>query len=1807
MTDNRKQPRGGKVPPPPPGARPPAPPPRRPPPRDPSLSGSIEIEPEPSFNEILLTPLPRSAPSAPTPGNHAAIPSPPPPPPPRRPAPQPSFRSPANEESPRGAPRVPFTHRIGIDPTLAQQRRPTSPARAVAISETAAPARAAMSLFHNNVVASDSGPIAPVPTSIAERARRMTPVDTIWDGEVRILQREVSSLRSREAGKAALLLGAQAAISLGARGDRSAARTALEDSLTLSEERFSLYLLRREALVDRQLPRALELGHRELERVVDPKERIALLLQLGVLEESLATDEKGRTAARKAFEAMRELDARSTTALLALVDRYFDDAQWEPLAATYHALADASAEPTTRGMFRHAAGVIEERELDDPKKARATFHAALEEDASNLPAVVSLSSLALRTEDWAELARALEAEADRLEDTSAQRRLYERAGDLHWERLSDAEAAATAYRKAAMAAPDASGPLRRLAAVLESIGRWHELVDVLNAELPLTRSPEGRAELHHLVGEVKENHLERHDEALSAYEAALAEVPDHVASLLALSGLFARTRRLDSLMRAELGEAERMADPMRRASRYLHLGDLAAHVVGDEPEALRLYERCVELEPGHRAAFQGLEAIYRRRGDSSALASLYERQAESTASPSLKRLYFVSAARSLLDADRHDDARSLAPNFLQRVEKLLRAAQAIAADDLTPLYTLADALEDAGQWEPLVAALERFGEKLDEPKDQIALLHRVARILELRLGADTRALTTYEQILQREPLHEAALLAVVRLHQRAGRSALEIEALGRLRDRASSASEGASLSYRIGRIQERRIGDAEAAVIAYEEALARKPDFAPSLRALERLLRRDRRWPRLVEVLERQLGSARTPAERAELRYAIGQVEELHLRNLERAEESYAAALREAPTNDPVIAALAQVREARKDTAGLSQLLDEQRRRVRDPNSLVALLQRLGTLAEGPLADPARAIEMYTQAIAASPLGVRLHASLIRVTRKHAGTAAGNERLRMFADAVGEPRLKAAALILCSLRDEAGADAARAFSETVIGPRDSALLDGKIRRAMAASAPALGETSLAELLSERARIVDTTALKALLHLEAACRFDRAGQPRESGAALEAADLAVNDLLPVLRGVRRIAVQGEQWSNAVVLYSHEAELSSDLDNRTEALMQAGDIALNNVGDARQALEHFRRLLGLQPLHQQAFERATWILERAKDWQGIASLYRARAEAAVEPTVRGEAWRRKAEIERDRLRDVPAALASLRAGISACPDDLESYKAIAPLQEHQRFWQDAIETYRKIAELSHGDDLSRAARIREADLREHELGDRDGARQILAELVTDPSDRDAAKRLAALCERMARWDEAKALWAQLANTRDANEQVDALVALGSVIERGTQDIDLALVEYQRAIDLVLATPELLNRVETRFREAGQLLSFTEAGERALEAITDAPGTDAPGTDAPGQLELRRSLARVYIDDLQRPDLAEHQLSICAELAPNDTAAFLDLGQLLIEMRRPEQALPMLHRALDLNPSSAEALRALGAGLGQTGLGDAARIFESAAAFIEGASPPAPTSPLPVRRALLPDEWQTYFPRESGPGKVALSELARTLDAFAPQLVVELTGERPRGELLPPGKADTLVRSTFQALGMTPLRIFVDKELGSDMVICADDALAIHAGPGLLRPEAAGRLVFELTRIGAWIAQGESLGTFLRGRALPAFIQAACDDGGDEEVREVRRRVTRALPRKLRKELERFAIPLADSVGVAKSWERSGYAAAEELGLLICRDAGAVFESLGHRPGEPLPVRGRGVEIVRFMASEDCWRAYRRLVDG
>ncbi|HEX9101784.1 MAG TPA: tetratricopeptide repeat protein, partial [Polyangia bacterium] len=735
---------------------------------------------------------------------------------------------------------------------------------------------------------------APLPAKAAEA----------WRTEIDILRREAEALRERDPSKAALLYGAIAQIATSVMADPSTAAAALHAASQLLpgtglvRERWIALLSRRDAAVSQRWERALELGRAELPLVGDPHERVALLLDIATIEELVAGDP---AHARIALEEAREIDPANVAVLEALAELYLVAGEWEKLVAALSSMADATSDVVFRSMLRHGAGQIQEVMLDQRAAARASYKIALNDDMTNLPAAASLSSLALVQEDWGELARVLVAEADLVDDPRTVRRLCERAGDLYWERLGDAENAISAYRRAALATPDEAAPLRKLAAVLESNARWRELIDVYTAELPLIKDPEERADLFHRIGEVHESHLGRTDDAVAAYRSALDAVPTHMPTLQALGALYRAAERWSDLADMDLREAERIGDPERRAARYYKVAELVERRLGDQPHAISLYERCLDLVPGHRAAFAALDQLYRREERWRDIVAMYERQAQAVADPKLVRFYKLEIARLW---------RERVPNA-EKAASAYRDALAIDAPDLAPLILLATTLEQAQRWEPCVDVLDKLAAQLRDESDQIATLHRLARVLETQLGQEERALAAHGRVLALNPVNESSLRAIGRLHYRAGRWLDVITSYGKQLPLATTPEEQAALYYRIGRVYERKLGRRDDALTAYEVALDHDAAYRPALRALDRILRRDRLWPRLLEVLDKQARTARTPMARAQLHHARGQIYELHLRDLEKAEKEYAQAVKLSSLFEAAVAALGHVREAR--------------------------------------------------------------------------------------------------------------------------------------------------------------------------------------------------------------------------------------------------------------------------------------------------------------------------------------------------------------------------------------------------------------------------------------------------------------------------------------------------------------------------------------------------------------------------------------------------------------------------------------------------------------------------------------------------------------------------------------------------------------------------------------------------------------------------------------------------------------------------------------------------------------------------------
>jgi hypothetical protein len=280
-------------------------------------------------------------------------------------------------------------------------------------------------------------------------------------------------------------------------------------------------------------------------------------------------------------------------------------------------------------------------------------------------------------------------------------------------------------------------------------------------------------------------------------------------------------------------------------------------------------------------------------------------------------------------------------------------------------------------------------------------------------------------------------------------------------------------------------------------------------------------------------------------------------------------------------------------------------------------------------------------------------------------------------------------------------------------------------------------------------------------------------------------------------------------------------------------------------------------------------------------------------------------------------------------------------------------------------------------------------------------------------------------------------------------------------------------------------------------------------------------------------------------------------------------------------------------------------RTGYGDAARFLDEVAALADG-NPPAqkPLSPLIVKRPLDPGEQAQHFPRAQSGAVRMVGEIARVLEPYAPALLVEVTGQIPRGDLLPDANPAALrARAVATALALEPLRVYVDPPGGREVRLCADGRLALAVGGGLVSPGAQARLTFETARALAWTAAGATVGAFLTGAQLPAFLQAVGTDAGDEDVRELRRRVLRPLPRKIKKDLERvIGEQLPALARAAGEWHAEEQRWADRIAFLLTRDVTAAFESMAG--DKPLSASPRVVELVRYLASENCWRTYARL---
>jgi tetratricopeptide (TPR) repeat protein len=851
------------------------------------------------------------------------------------------------------------------------------------------------------------------------------------------------------------------------------------------------------------------------ERIADPAERAAALVRVGEWCErdaegwDRAADAYARALAarpgdRAAFDALRRLRERAGA--------------WKEVADLLARRVQATPDDAEKRVLLRRLAFVQEDRLDEPGAAAETLERLRKLEPDDPAVLWDLQRLHARAGRFRDLALALGAEADLVDDPERRADLLWRAGVVIEERLGDEGAARKAYVTAVEGVAGHRPSVEALARLAGRKGRWKEHLELSDRAME-SLPPAERAERLVRTAAVAADALGDADDAVDRCRRALELAPANRAALDALRLLHERRRDRPELA-AVLGKlAELEAEPIRRAALRVRLGDLLLDHLDSSDEAVAAYGKALLDAPGHAGALEGLVRAALRRDDWEGLREAVRSAGAAARTPRervgrLRVLAVVLAWRLA----RTRDALGVLDEILGIVE-----------DDPWALRQAVMLHLREGKWKEAAETLARLAGTGDEPAQAAARVKEEASIRETHLRQDPAERLAAALTLKPDDLETLGLC-----EQLAPGAASLIPVLSRRLAVTTDPVERALLRLRLASATE-EAGDDTAWFGMLEQAVREVPDFLPVVRLARQAAEAREDWPVVVKLLEsegRPEVTAR-PAARLEALRRAAELAAEKLRDPGRARTLLARAFDLDPADRATARALADRLRAENESSALGVVLGRHAEAL-PPGERSAVLFELAVLQRDALESPADAastLETLLSVDAGHAEG-RLALADLQYAAGAWQAAAGNYRLAEEAWGRATPQWRSARLRRIdvvagrlSLYDEA-----ETLVRNALGDGDDRELLGLLLRVVRARGDNAAAEAVVEWLARGGTPAETVGYLAEYARIALARgdlpgaLDRFDRAAEASLAAPEAFAAVRDVaagLPPGEVVRRL--------------------------------------------------------------------------------------------------------------------------------------------------------------------------------------------------------------------------------------------------------------------------------------------------------------------------------------------------------------------------------------------------------------------------------------------------------------------------------------------------------------------------------------------------------------------------------------------------------------------------------------------------------------------------------------------------------------
>ena len=659
------------------------------------------------------------------------------------------------------------------------------------------------------------------------------------------------------------------------------------------------------------------------------------------------------------YQQILAIDPVNVEAMRQIAELHRTTHNWQALAQTLARLVEMTEDAQERADTYVQLGNLSQDQLNAAQQAPSYYLQALEVDSQCVPALSALEVIYESREEWPELVDMLRRKAEALTDPEEILDTKLKLAETYEHRSGDLEAAIAVYREVVEADPQNLRALRSLESLYEQSERWHELLEVLEAEYDVVTTEKDRISILLRLASMWEQEFVKPDRAAERLESVLEIDPNHEEALGHLARLYQGMQRWHDLISTYERHVSATPNRAEKVRLYKLIGEVNAHEIGDIDRAIDAHLNVLHIDEEDVESMDALTRLYEKRGDHSSALETMEQL--------VVRLREPSEQTEL----RFRMGRLLSEQLGDRVAALEQFQNVIDIDPahIAALQAMREIQADAGDWLAVARLLEKETEVQENPRLVSAALVELGDVYERRLDNHERAVEAYEAAYAKDKDNELAAMPLAEEYVRQERhaDALPLLQMLVLRSGKRERDEQQYLSHRLGEVA-LKLEHFEEAVRSFSKAYELDSTHLPSLMGLAAAYFGAKQWDKAFKYYQMLLVHHRDALGRdeiADIFYHLGVVKR-EQGERRKALNMFDKALEEDGYHRPTLEAIVKLYESQHEW---EQVIHFKKRvlEVVTDDERFHLLSEVGDLWKEKVGNVHKAIESYVDASALQP------------------------------------------------------------------------------------------------------------------------------------------------------------------------------------------------------------------------------------------------------------------------------------------------------------------------------------------------------------------------------------------------------------------------------------------------------------------------------------------------------------------------------------------------------------------------------------------------------------------------------------------------------------------------------------------------------------------------------------------------------------------------------------------------------------------------------------------------------------------------